>query len=268
MGNLKIGIALSGGGALGMAHIGVLKALEENNIKPNIVVGTSIGSLVGGVYASGLPLEKIEEEALKVKTSKLYDVNLNMSGFLSGRSAIRTIKNILGLEHLIEELPIKYGAVAVDITNGEELLITQGSLIEAIRASISCPGVFVPFKKDNKLLVDGGVLNNLPEDHVKNFGADVVLSVNLLHNYIPYTKPKTAIHSVAFGWFIMQKKLIELKPNYADLRINLDLNKYRQYIFSKKTAEELISIGYNETIKLMPQIKAIIENAEKKITKN
>ena len=115
----KLALVLSGGGALGMAHLGVLKALEENNIKPDIVVGTSIGALVGGVYCAGIPLERIVEEAQKVKTSHLYDLNLDVSGLLSGRNALRTIKNILGnKDYMIEDLPIKYGAVAVDVEKG------------------------------------------------------------------------------------------------------------------------------------------------------
>lgn len=259
MSDVKIGIALGGGGALGMAHIGVLKALVEHNIHPNIIVGTSIGSLVGGVFSTGLPIEVIEQEALKIKTLQLLDVNLKPTGLLSGKSAVKVVKNVIKTDYSIETLPIKYGAVAVNIENGEELLMDSGSLLDAIRASISVPGVFVPCEIDGKLLVDGGTLNNIPEDHVKNMGADVVLSVNLLSDFTPYTTPKTAIHAVAFSFFIMQKKLVETKKCYADLRINLPLKDYRQYIFSETNSKELIEIGYNETIKLIPKIKRLIK---------
>lgn len=256
----KLALVLSGGGALGMAHLGVLKALEENNIKPDIVVGTSIGALVGGVYCAGIPLDRIVEEAQKVKTFHLYDLNLDVSGLLSGRNALRTIKNILGnKDYMIEDLPIKYGAVAVDVEKGEEVLFTQGSLLNAIRASISAPGVFVPLKIGNKRYVDGGVLNNLPEDQARNMGADKVLSVYLLSDFTPFTTPKTAVHSIAFSWFIMQTYLIKLKKNYSDYRLNLPLKDYRQYIFNKKVSTELMSIGYMETIKHMPEIKKALE---------
>ena len=93
-------------------------------------------------------------------------------------------------------------------------------------------------------------------------GADVVLSVNLLSDFTPYTKPKTAIHSVAFSFFIMQKKLVETKKKYADLRINLPLKDFRQYIFSQELSEDLIEIGYRETIKQMPKIKKIIAKVQ------
>lgn len=259
---IKIGLALGGGGALGMAHIGVLKALNEHGINPQIIVGTSIGSLVGGVYACGLPLSCMEKYALKVKTAQLFDVNLNPSGILSGASATKVVKNIIKTDFNIEELPVKYGAVAVDINTGEEVLLDSGSLLTAIRASISVPGVFVPCQVNGRTLVDGGVLNNIPEDHVKAMGADVVLSVNLLSDFTPYTKPKTAIHSVAFSFFIMQKKLVETKKKYADLRINLPLKDFRQYIFSQELSEDLIEIGYRETIKQMPKIKKIIAKVQ------
>lgn len=262
MSEVKVGIALGGGGALGMAHIGVLKALAEHNINPSIVVGTSIGSLVGGVYASGLDLERIEQEALKVKTSHLIDLSLNMSGMLGGKSAIKVIKNILGEDFLIENLNIKFGAIAVDLLNCKEVLINKGSLLQAIRSSISVPGVFTPVKFENTYLVDGGVLNNLPEDLVKKMGADVVLSVDLMHEYKP-TKPTTAIHSLAFSFFVMQSEVVKLKKKYADVRINLNLNKFKPYIFSKKTCEEMIKIGYDETIKLIPQIKKAIKKCKK-----
>ncbi len=263
MSKIKVGIALGGGGALGMAHIGVLKALEENGINPEIITGTSIGSLIGGVYAAGVSVNNMEQEALKIKTTQLLDLNLiNPSGILTGKSAIKIIKSVLKAEPNIEDLPLKFAAVAVDIENGEEVVLNSGSLLDAIRASISVPGVFVPHEINGRLLVDGGTLNNIPEDHVKNMGADVVLSVNLLSDFTPYTKPKTTVHTVAFSFFIMQKKLVETKKKFADLRINLPLKNYRTYNFGKDISEQLIKIGYNETIKLMPKIKKIIKKAE------
>lgn len=264
MSEIKVGIALGGGGALGMAHIGVLKALNENGINPSIVVGTSIGSLVGGVYACGLPLTCMEKQALKVKTSQLFDLSLSPSGLLGGANATKLVKHIIKEDVNIENLNIKYAAVAADINTGAEVLLDSGSILKAIRASISVPGVFVPCKINGQTLVDGGILNNLPEDHVKNMGADVVLSVNLLSDFIPYTTPKTAIHAMAFSFLITQKKLVETKKNYSDLRINLPLKDYRQYIFNPDKTEELIEIGYNETIKLIPEIKKIIKAVKSK----
>ena len=263
MSDIKVGLVLSGGGALGMAHVGVLKALIENGISPNIVVGTSIGSLVGGVYSAGVPLENIEKEALSISTKQLFDVNLNVQGLLSGKSAIKLIKNILGQDYMIEELKVKYGAVAVDIMAAKEELFTSGSLLDAIRASISVPGVFIPHKIGEKYYVDGGILNNLPENYALDMGADYVISVNLMYGYKPRAIPKTAIHSVVYTSFIMQNEITNKRPKLSDVRIDLNLNGFKQHIFNKTSAEKLIKIGYDETKKQIDKIKKDIAKIKK-----
>ena len=263
MSDIKVGLVLSGGGALGMAHVGVLKALIENGISPNIVVGTSIGSLVGGVYSAGVPLENIEKEALSISTKQLFDVNLNVRGLLSGKSAIKLIKNILGQDYMIEDLKVKYGAVAVDIMAAKEELFTSGSLLDAIRASISVPGVFIPHKIGEKYYVDGGILNNLPENYALDMGADYVISVNLMYGYKPRAIPKTAIHSVVYTSFIMQNEITNMRPKLSNVRIDLNLNGFKQHIFNKTSAEKLIKIGYDETKKQIDKIKKDIAKIKK-----
>lgn len=263
MSDIKVGLVLSGGGALGMAHVGVLKALIENGISPNIVVGTSIGSLVGGVYSAGVPLENIEKEALSISTKQLFDVNLNVQGLLSGKSAIKLIKNILGQDYMIEDLKVNYGAVAVDIMAAKEELFTSGSLLDAIRASISVPGVFIPHKIGEKYYVDGGILNNLPENYALDMGADYVISVNLMYGYKPRAIPKTAIHSVVYTSFIMQNEITNMRPKLSNVRIDLNLNGFKQHIFNKTSAEKLIKIGYDETIKQIDKIKKDIAKIKK-----
>lgn len=263
MSDIKVGLVLSGGGALGMAHVGVLKALIENGISPNIVVGTSIGSLVGGVYSAGVPLENIEKEALSISTKQLFDVNLNVQGLLSGKSAIKLIKNILGQDYMIEDLKVKYGAVAVDIMAAKEELFTSGSLLDAIRASISVPGVFIPHKIGEKYYVDGGILNNLPENYALDMGADYVISVNLMYGYKPRAIPKTAIHSVVYTSFIMQNEITNMRPKLSNVRIDLNLNGFKQHIFNKTSAEKLIKIGYDETKKQIDKIKKDIAKIKK-----
>lgn len=265
MSKLKVGLALGGGGALGMAHVGVLKALGQNGIIPDIIVGTSIGALVGGVYASGLPLENIEKQALNFKTVQLVDVNLSLTGVFSGKSVLKVLKNIIQNDYEIENLQTKYGAVAVDVVSGEEVLLEKGSLLKAIRSSISVPGIFIPYNYNGKYFVDGGVLNNIPENHVKNMGADVIISVNLLNEYKPNAIPKTAISAITYSTFIMQRRVTELMPKYADIRLNFNLSKYKQESFNKKSAEELIKIGYDETLKVIPKIKKLINKKQVKL---
>lgn len=250
-----IGVALGGGGALGMAHIGVLKALEENGIKPDIIVGTSIGAIVGGAYACGFTASELEEKSLKVKTTNLLDVNFNPQGVLSGKSAERTITAIIDGDKQIENLPIKFASVSVDINECQEYVFESGSLVKAMRCSMSVPGVFIPVKMDDKLMVDGGVLNNVPADVARRLGADVVIAVNLVSDFKPYKTPSTIIHSVAFSFFIMQKELTKFQLKDYDVLIAPKLKDFRQYTFNEKNTKALIEAGYLEAKKHIRKIK-------------
>lgn len=250
-----IGVALGGGGALGMAHIGVLKALEENGIKPDIVVGTSIGSIVGGAYACGFTALELQDKALKVKTTNLLDVNFNPQGVLSGKAAERTITSLIGGDKNIENLPIKFAAVSVDLNEGQEYVFESGSMVKAMRCSMSVPGVFIPVKVDDKLMVDGGVLNNVPADVARKLGADIVIAVNLVSDFKPYKMPKNIIHSVAFSFFIMQKELTKFQLKNYDVLVAPQLKEFRQYVFNEKNTLALIDAGYNETKKQIRKIK-------------
>ncbi len=178
----KCGIALSGGAALGISHIGVLKALEEYNIKPAVLAGTSAGALIGGMYAKGLSIKEMEAIARSIdrkKTVQLLSPKIQRGGLLDGQNFLEFLIDKVG-EVNIEDLPLKFIAVAVDFKNGDILYINQGQLVHAIRASISIPGVFMPFHANNTLLVDGGVRVNLPLRVIKEFEHDFLLGVNVL----------------------------------------------------------------------------------------
>ena len=258
-----IGIALGGGGALGMAHIGVLKALEESGIKPDIIVGTSIGAIVGGFYATGFSVSELQEKALKIKTTNLLDVNFNPQGLLSGRATERTITSMLGGDKQIENLPTKFACVAVDLNEGEEYVFETGSLVKAMRCSLSVPGVFVPVKFEDKLMVDGGVLNNVPANVARKLGADIVIAVNLVSDFKPYKTPRNIVHSVAFSFFIMQKELSKHQLKDYDVLIAPQLKDFRQYTFNEKNSQALIDAGYNETKQQIRKIKYRISKLKK-----
>ncbi len=175
-----VGIALGAGGARGLAHLGVLERLSHAGIPIDAVVGTSIGSVVGAVYAAG----QLENFTRQVRALEWHDV-LRMfdpvwprSGLMSGDRAIDWLTGLVG-EWRIEDLAIPFGAVSVDLISGEEILIREGRVIDAIRASMSIPGVFVPYRKGNSLLVDGALRNPVPVSALEAFGVDVRLAVNL-----------------------------------------------------------------------------------------
>lgn len=259
-----IGIALGGGGALGLAHIGVLQVLVENNIPIDIVTGTSMGALVGGIFASGIDPYEMEKSALKVKTISLIDINFNLTGVFGGSSADRKIKSILQGDKKIEDLPTEFACVAVDLVEGKEVVLNKGSLVKALRASYSVPGIFTPLEQNNQILVDGGVLNNLPDDVAKKMGADIVIGVDVIGDYNMYTKPKTIVHALAFSFFVQQFALQNAKKKFRQVTIQPKLSDYRQHIFNKKSTEGCILEGRIACLKQIPKIKKLIEEFNKK----
>ena len=208
----KIGLALSGGGARGAAHLGVIRVLEENNVPIDYIAGASMGSIVGGMYASGMSVEEIEAELAGIDWGEMFDDLPPRSdrsfrrkrdddlyrarfkpGFNDGsldlpRGLIQGQKIDLEFTRLVlpvaavenfEELMIPFRAVAADIATGEEVVLSSGDLAIAIRASMSIPAVFTPVELDGRLLVDGGIANNLPISVVRDMGADIVIAVDI-----------------------------------------------------------------------------------------
>jgi len=170
------------GGAKGLSHIGVIKFLEDNDIKIDFITGSSIGALIGGAYASGLSIKEIEDIALETdltSTAKLFSPGFGKSGLVTGSKVQDFLTSILGDKN-IEDLKIPFTAIATDIITGEEILFNKGNLVEAIRASISIPIVFQPVIRNNLVLVDGGLVNPVPINVVRKMGADYIIAVNIL----------------------------------------------------------------------------------------
>lgn len=177
----NIALVLGSGGAKGYAHIGVIQALEEAGACITSIAGTSMGALVGGLYAAG----KLDEAYEWFKTIDNWDVlkladlkNLSATGIINGEYVFNELYRLVG-DVRIEDLPIPFCAVAADLDTGEEVVFTQGRLLDAIRASISMPVFFVPHKINGKRYIDGGVVNGLPIDHVKRTPGDRVVAINL-----------------------------------------------------------------------------------------
>jgi len=210
---LKIGLALGGGSARGLAHVGVILALEAYNIPIDIIAGTSIGSVVGSLYAAGASIDQLEEAALSIKKSKtlfLIDLVLPHSGLISGERIEEMLNDLFLEDKTFADLKIPFAAVATEIESGAEVILNQGKVIDAVRASISIPGIFTPVKYENYYLVDGGVVNPVPVDVVKMMGADIIIAVSLAK-----ISPYTAV-------MMIDKETGHLKEveNLEDLRIN------------------------------------------------
>ncbi len=222
----KVALVLSGGAARGIAHIGVIEELENRGYEITSIAGTSMGSLVGGVYATG-KLTELKEFLYTLDKSKVFrllDFTLNKQGIIKGDKVLKKMKDFVP-DMLIEDLPLPYAAVAVDLINKEEVVFRSGSLYHAIRASISIPTVFTPVKEENRLLVDGGLLNNLPLAYVDHREGDMMVAVHVNAD-IPHLKPETSKESVK-KQALYQKKIKEF---------------YNHILPSSSTADE--QLGY------------------------
>jgi NTE family protein len=177
----KVGLALGGGYARGLAHIGVLEVLEREGIPVDLIAGTSAGALVGALYAAEQDASLIRKQATQmdwVGLTSLIDLNIRRSGFLGGRRVAGLLKRLMG-DVRFEELTIPLSCVATDIITGDEVVLRQGSVLEAVRASISVPVLFTVVKKDGRFLVDGGLVNNVPVSVAREMGADFVIAVDV-----------------------------------------------------------------------------------------
>jgi NTE family protein len=175
-----IGLALGGGAARGFAHIGIVRTLIAHGIVPNIVVGTSIGAVVGGAYAAG-HLDTLEEWARSLQPRSVLsylDIRLNGSGLIGGTKLAAELEAAMG-QTRIEDLPIKYATVATEVRTGHEIWLTQGPMVEAMRASYALPGIFSPVLIGDRWLVDGALVNPVPVSAARAFGAEIVIAANV-----------------------------------------------------------------------------------------
>ncbi len=174
----KIGVALGSGGARGLAHIGVIKVLKENNIPIDFIAGSSMGSVIAALYANNNDINMIEKLAVNLKRKYWTDLTVPKMGFIQG-DKVRNLIKLLTHGKNIEDLNIPLGIVAVDIEKGEKVVFTKGPISSAVRASISIPIVFVPESINGRLLVDGGVLERVPIPTVREMGPDIIIAVDV-----------------------------------------------------------------------------------------
>src|ERR1700733_7264441 len=175
-----IGLALGGGAARGLAHIGIVRTLITHGIVPNVVVGTSIGAVVGRAYAAG-HLDTLEQWARRLQPRNILgylDIRLNGSGLIGGDKLAAQLEAAIG-HILIEDLPLKFATVATEVRTGHEIWLTHGRVVDAMRASYALPGIFSPVLVGDRWLVDGALVNPVPVSAARAFGAEIVIAANL-----------------------------------------------------------------------------------------
>lgn len=267
-----VALALEGGGALGLAHVGVIKVLEAVGIPVDIVTGTSMGSIVGGLYALGYDAEALELVAdstdwldlfsehntpwaapYRVREGKgafFLEVGFDgrglkgMGGLLSGQRVLSYLDCLVvsspssGLVEDFDALPRVFRAVATDVESGQELVLSRGSAAEAMRASMGIPGVFAPYRLGDKLTVDGGLVNNLPIDLARSLGADIVIAVELPGGFLTPTESvdRNALDSLSRSLEIMVRSKVLPQLEAADFLITVDLRDFTTADFAKGAA--------------------------------
>jgi NTE family protein len=269
----KVGLALGGGAARGMAHIGVLEVFEREGIPIDMIAGTSIGGMVGAFRARGQDSSAMKETALKLNVMKmlsLADLALPKSGLFGGKAVINLLQKTMGNDVKFEELPIPLALVATDIVTGEEVVIDRGSVLDGVRATISIPGIFTVAKWRGRYLVDGGLVNPVPVSVLKTMGADFIIAVNVMPDVgadvhhlksAGGKKPKepnifnVILQSLYIGTYIIAKASIE----GADIIITPDTLHIHPGDFHR--ARECIELGEIAAREAIPEIKRRLSRA-------
>ena len=254
----KIGLALSGGGARGYSHIGVLKALAEHDIPIDLVAGTAAGSFVGGAYASGLSADEIVEIGKKIGWFSIAGFSYSPRGFLSNAAMGTFIEKHFPVTRF-EDLIIPFAACACDLETGKEVVLKEeGDLVMAIRASCAIPGVFVPVDDGNgKQLIDGGVVSPMPTKAARKLGAEVLIAVDLMTCGSAYFGTPTTLVGTFFQAAMMLLRTASKNQHYrADVVIEPPIAHIRPDEIAKR--DELFELGYKAAIEKMAEIKSII----------
>jgi NTE family protein len=202
----KVGLALGGGFARGLAHIGVLEVLEREGIPIDIIAGTSIGSLVGALYAREMDASLIKKQALQLDImgmTSLVDFTLPRGGFIGGRKVTNLLRRLIG-DVDFQDLSLPLACVATDIITGDEVVINTGAVLEAVRASISIPVIFTVVKAQGRYLVDGGLVNPVPVSVVKAMGADIIIAVDVTPDKVERAQYMNKNHAASKAPGILQ----------------------------------------------------------------
>ena len=266
----KVGLVLSGGGARGFAHIGVIKTLEKNNIPIDIVSGTSIGAVVGALYCAGYSGVQLEQIAKETNWKNLIDLAIPKKGILKGDKIEAYLRDLID-DKKFSELKKPLFIPAVDLNKQQEIIFYKGDVVKAIRASISLPGIFLPVETGERVLVDGGVLDNLPIEVLRENDAEIIIAVNLNQREIKekvYEKiskeqkkePVKNFHiasliSESYNMLEIEKTRLFLEDFPVEVLITPELKDTRIHQFQK--IDSIIKRGTNACEKEMNKIKLL-----------
>ncbi len=254
-----IALVLGSGGARGYAHIGVIQVLEQYGIQPDFIVGTSAGSIVGSIYASGKNADELREIALKMKPTDVRDITLAKKGFFDGQK-IEDYVNSQVANVPLEQLKIPMYVVATQLKAGKKVVFNYGNTGQSVRASVSIPSMFIPAQIAGEEYVDGGVVSPVPVEVARDLGADVIIAVDIL------AQPIHTETTNVWGLFnqninIMQNRLAKEELQYADIVIQPDLRE-KAHIFDVKGREATMQAGVAAALAQINAIEVTLVNKQ------
>ncbi|QDI90616.1 patatin family protein [Salicibibacter halophilus] len=251
----SVGLALGSGGSRGFAHIGVLEVLEEEGIPIDFIAGSSVGAVIGTLAALGRTADDLKQLASLFRRKYYIDFTVPKMGLVSGKR-LEELFYMLTKGEMLENLDTPVTVVTTDLNSGERVLFTEGSIAKALRASISIPGIFVPVRYDDYLLVDGGVIDRVPAKITTDMGADLVIAVDV--SYFPESPSTSSIYDVIMqSMEIMARELVKAKKINADILMKPIIQGNNAIVFDD--TESLIQQGREEALRQLPQIREKIE---------
>lgn len=256
---IRIGIALGGGAAKGFAHIGVIKMLEANGFKPEVVSGTSAGSVVGAFYASGMDAFQMQQHAVALDEASIRDVTLFNGGLVRGQKLQDYVNRMVG-NRAFDKMKKPFAAVSTQLETGQRTVFVNGNIGQAVRASCSIPGVFEPVKIGRFYYVDGGVVSPVPVDAARQLGADFVIAVDISTRITGKT-PENLLGVVNQSITIMGQKLGQQEIARADVVIRPKVNDIGPADFEQRA--RAILEGEKAALAAMPQIRAKLAQMQK-----
>lgn len=250
-----IGLALGGGMARGCAHVGVLREFEKHQIPIDLIAGTSVGSLIGGAYASGLSPDQVETLALNISWSDLGRATVSMLGFYNSARTEDYVRKHFPVTEF-EKTRIPFGAVATDLQTGRMVVFTEGSLPLAIRASCAMPVFYTPVMVNGRMMVDGGLVGHIPASVARMMGADIVIAVDINSQHLPIPQPTNLFTIMSQSLSIMGRTAVTYLHSDADVVVIPQIEHVRPDDLSK--AAEMIAAGEEAARRLIPKIKRLL----------
>ncbi len=252
----KVALVMGGGGARGLAHAGVIQVFSEEQLPVDIIVGTSVGALIGSLYAADVPVDTIVDMAQNMNWNKLISFKFSPVGLYSTKKMEEFVNNYIGNKRF-DELKIPFACVAVDIRNGEKVILKEGPVAPAVRASATMPGLFQPVEYRHRLLMDGGVVDNIPADVARLMGADIIIVIDVTAQ-TGIAKTNNALLILSQVIYIRGNFLSEEQLKLADLVISPDIKNI--VVSELNRGAECVDAGIVAARARVRQIKKVILN--------